>query len=153
MHVLLSIKPRYAKQIFSGSKRYEFRKSFLKCGDGGDNDEAGHRITVHMYLSSPVKKIVGYFTTEEVIEDHPQQLWTRFKGSAGIDEEEFFCYFGDKQRGYAIRIDDVKVLSPKDPWVLFPGFVPPQSFCYIDQQALNLLNESQPSEPTISFPD
>ena len=48
MAILMSIKPEYANKIFSGIKRYEFRKRIPK--------QPYER--VYVYSSSPVKKII-----------------------------------------------------------------------------------------------
>ena len=50
MNVLLSVKPKYANEIISGRKKYEFRKLIFKR----ENIEK-----VYIYSSSPVKKVIG----------------------------------------------------------------------------------------------
>jgi len=125
MNVLLSIKPKYVEEIMNGNKKYEFRKSVFRCREDIE--------LVYVYSTSPVKKIVGVFTIETIIEDHPKNLWDNFKEFSGIEEEEFFNYFGERKKGFAIGIWDVEVFEyPIDPKNSIPGFVPPQSFCYID---------------------
>ena len=127
MNVLLSIKPKYVEEILKGKKKYEFRKVIFRCKEDLE--------MVYIYSSSPVKKIVGAFVIEDIIEDHPEFLWEKFKDFSGInDEREFFNYFGANKIGFAIEIGDLEVFkSPADPRVLIPDFVPPQSFCYIDE--------------------
>lgn len=127
MNVLLSIKTKYAKAILNGTKKYEFWKSAFRCKED--------RELVYMYATSPVKKIVGAFRIENIVEDHPRKLWTKFKEFSGIEEEKFFRYFGGSKKGFAIGIGDVEVFDdPIDPKSYNPGFVPPQSFRYIDEQ-------------------
>ena len=124
MRILLSIKPRYADKILAGSKKYEFRKVIFRHPDV-------HEIVI--YSSSPVKKIVGTFTIQSVVEHHPLALWEHCKESAGIGEEDFFSYFEGRKRGYAIEIGKTDPLeTPVDPKVCDPEFVPPQSFQYVD---------------------
>ena len=126
MNVLLSIKPKYVEEIMNGNKRYEFRKSIFRCREDVE--------LVYVYSTSPVKKIVGVFTVETIIEDHPRNLWEKFKEFSGIGEEEFFSYFGGHKKGFAIGIENVEVFEdPIDPKNSIPGFVPPQSFRYIDE--------------------
>jgi predicted transcriptional regulator len=50
MNVLLSVKPKYANEIISGRKKYEFRKSIFKREDIKK---------MYIYSSSPVKKIIA----------------------------------------------------------------------------------------------
>jgi len=95
MNVLLSIKPKYANQIINGNKKYEFRKSLFKNRDLD---------MVYIYSSSPVKRIVGAFSIKKIIEKHPEQLWSECKDFSGIDEDDFFCYFRGKEKGFAIVI-------------------------------------------------
>ena len=124
MNILLSIKPKYVEEIFEGNKRYEFRKVIFR------NREVSK---VYIYSTSPEKKIVAAFKVGNIIEDHPSRLWQRLKDEAGIEEDEFFRYFEGCDRGFAIEIEDLKRLErPINPKEHIPGFVPPQSFYYLD---------------------
>jgi len=124
MNVLLSIKPMYANAILSGEKEYEFRKVIFK----NRNIEK-----VYIYSSSPVKKIVGVFIVGDIIEDHPKRIWKKCKNKSGIQKEDFFNYFNGCEKGYAIKISDLRIFRvPIDPRTFCPDFVPPQSFCYFD---------------------
>ena len=89
-----------------------------------------------MYSTSPVKKIVGAFTVESIIEDHPEALWQKFKDSSGIEEKEFFAYFGSSRKGFAIKIKEVKAFKPIDPETVISDFSPPQSFCYVKKSKM-----------------
>ena len=123
MDVLLSIKPKFAESIINGRKKYEFRKNAFSKKNIG---------RVYIYSTTPIKKIIGIFKISKIIEDKPSTLWHHLKDEAGISEEEFFDYFKDREIGFAIAIVDVeKFESPLDPKIIFPNFVPPQSFCYI----------------------
>lgn len=124
MNVLLSIRPKYVTEIVNGNKRYEFRKSVFKQRDNVDK--------VYIYASSPVKRIVGAFTIENIIEEHPEALWRLCKDLSGIAEVEFFDYFRNKDKGYAIEIGVLELFDPVNPKDHVPDFVPPQSFSYTD---------------------
>jgi len=127
MNVLLSIKPKYVKEILKGKKKYEFRRSIFRYREEIE--------MVYIYSTSPVKKIVGKFTIEDIIEDHPKNLWESFRDFSGIEGEEFFNYFGATKKGFAIKIGELEVFkNPIDPKLITPSFVPPQSFRYIDEQ-------------------
>lgn len=124
MNVLLSIKPRYVEAILKGNKRYEFRKNIFRNKDVEN---------VYIYATSPVKKLVGFFKVGNILEDHPVCLWDQLKEFSGLNELEFFSYFGGNKRGFAIEIRGVaEFLNPLDPRDFIPSFVPPQSFCYLD---------------------
>ena len=123
MDVLLSIKPKYADAILRGEKKYEFRKTLFKRKDV-------QRILI--YSSSPVKRIVASFEAGEILEEKPKKLWDECSFGAGIEKDEFFKYYANKGKGYAIRINNLqKFEEPIDPKELNSGFVPPQSFCYM----------------------
>jgi predicted transcriptional regulator len=129
MDVLLSIKPKFAEAIIDGRKRYEFRKNKFSKKD----------ITyAYIYATSPIKKIVGIFKINNIIEDSPSALWDELKEQAGVSEDEFFDYFRNKELGFALEIKEVERFeNPLDPKILFPDFVPPQSFCYIKSATEN----------------
>ena len=127
MNVLLSIKPKYVEEIKKGNKKFEFRKSLFSKKYINKVEK------IYIYSSSPVKKIVARFFLSVILEDHPKNLWEQCKDFSGIDEIEYFKYFGKKEKGLAIKISELKFFEkPIDPKLLFHNFVAPQSFCYID---------------------
>ena len=123
MKILLSVKPEYAQKIFNGEKRYEFRRTIFKRG--------GIQ-TVIVYVSHPIRKIVGEFYIEEVISDKLDILWNNTKEHAGISERAYLQYFNGKNIGHAMKIKSVKKYNKpfciKEHW----GLLPPQSFIYIE---------------------
>ncbi|MEI6104660.1 MAG: hypothetical protein WCP70_12020 [Methanothrix sp.] len=59
------------------------------------------------------------------------------KDDAGISEDEFFDYFRNKEIGFAWEITEVERFEiPLDPKIVFPNFIPPQSFCYVNYHGL-----------------
>ncbi len=122
MKVLLSIKPKYVKEITNGSKLYEFRKTIF-------SPQVKY---IYVYESAPTKKIVGKIVIDIVIEDTPKKLWANFKRNSGISKQEFFEYFKDKEKGYAIKIKKyVRYKKPINPYRKKERFVPPQSYLYL----------------------
>lgn len=125
MRVLLSIKPEFAEKIFKGTKKFEFRRSLFK----NPNIK-----TVVVYASSPVQKVIGEFEIDSILNFEPEILWEKTKEHAGISEEYFYEYFGDKQKGFAIKIKKVKryekELSLKEDF----NAKPPQSFMYLENE-------------------
>jgi len=123
MKVLLSIKPIYAKLIFEGTKKFEFRKSIFKNPD---------ITTVVVYASSPMQKVIGEFEIDRILIDRLEDLWEKTKKYAGIEEDYFYEYFAEKEFGYAIKIKSTKKykksLSLKDDFNL----TAPQSFLYLN---------------------
>lgn len=124
MKVLLSIKPEFAERIFDGSKKFEFRKAIFK------NREIK---TVVVYASSPMQKVIGEFEIDSIINDSLAVLWEKTKRFAGIDEDFFYQYFAEREKGYAIKIKNTK--KYKKPLCLREDYnlLPPQSFLYLEK--------------------
>lgn len=122
--ILLSIKPQYADLIFSGKKKYEFRRTIFK--------NRNVKIVV-VYASSPVQKIIGEFQIESILQADLKNLWKQTKKYAGIEEDYFYEYFSNKSDGFAIKIAKTKkykkALCIKEDFNLLP----PQSFAYLSE--------------------
>ena len=101
-HVLLSIKPEYVEKIISQEKKYEFRKRIWK-------DPNVKNVTI--YSSSPIQRIIGFFSIERILRGTPNAIWGHCREGAGITEKRFFNYFRNSRLGYAIRIGDLKVFE------------------------------------------
>ena len=127
MNVLLSIKPKYVEEIRKGTKKYEFRKSLCSKKNRDKLEK------IFIYSSAPVQRIVARFFVEEILEDHPKNLWDKCKDVSGIEQIEFFKYFKDKNSGLAIKITEIKFFrEPIIPEEIIPNFNPPQSFRYVE---------------------
>jgi predicted transcriptional regulator len=121
--VLLSIKPIFMHKIFQGIKQYEFRRSIFKNRDV---------VTVIVYASSPICKVVGEFEIKDILELEKELLWHNTKDYSGITKEYFDSYFRDRNIGYAIKIGKTRLYST--PLELSKDFNvkrPPQSFMYV----------------------
>ena len=94
MNVILSIRPNFCKMIFSGQKKYEYRKRVFKRTD----IDRGY-----VYASKPFCRIVGYFTIDHVIEDTPSNIWANTHKEGGITKEYFDAYFKNCHTAYAIK--------------------------------------------------
>lgn len=123
MKVLLSINPEYVEKIFTGEKKYEYRKSIFK----NKNVEI-----VVIYCTYPVKRIVGEFRIEQIIKDIPENLWNLAPNNTGIEKEKFKKYFGEKEEGYAIKIGNVKRYIYPKKLEEYSIKRAPQSFQYIE---------------------
>ena len=135
--VILSIKPIYAQAIMSGTKKVEFRKKIFKRPVD----------KIFVYSSSPEKKIVGFFTIKEIVENNPKKLWQEFNEVGGIDKIDFFNYYQDSETGFSIKINGVqKFENGIDPTDIFDNFCAPQSFFYLEKiTVLNMENKQLPT--------
>ena len=123
MKVLLSIKPEFVKEIISGKKKYEYRKSIFKRDDIS---------SIVVYATKPYGKIVGEFEIESILMDEPENIWLKTRNYSGITESYFNNYFEGREKWYAIEIRDFKrYKTPLDLQDFDKRLkVPPQSFCY-----------------------
>jgi predicted transcriptional regulator len=121
----LSIKPVYAKAIFDGSKRFEFRRNIFR---------EDIRVVI-VYMSSPVMQVVGEFSVESIITDFVDALWGRTEAHAGIGREAFMDYFAGRDVGHAIKIGKVKRYGQPRNLEATYGVRPPQSFLYLRQSS------------------
>jgi len=118
---LLSIKPVYAEAIFSGKKRFEFRRNIFR-----------HDIRlVIVYMTSPVARVVGEFTVKDIITDDLDALWGRTEAKAGIGRDVFLAYFAGRNVGHAIAIGNARLYEEPLDLEKTYGVRPPQSFVYL----------------------
>jgi predicted transcriptional regulator len=124
--ILMSIRPQYAKKIFDGTKTVELRRVKPKSINKGD--------LIYIYVSTPIKSLMGAFTVSSVTEEPLVALWKNVKDQAGIKHHEFVNYFHGADIGVAIFIKDVWLL-PRPVHLTelkkeMAGFCAPQSFRY-----------------------
>ena len=124
MNVILSIRPTFCKTIFSGQKKYEYRKRVFTRSDVDK---------VYIYATKPICRIVGCFRVEEVIENKKSYMWEKTHKDGGISKEYFAAYFKNSDTAYAIKIGQVvKLDNPIDPKEVIKDFHAPQNFMYVD---------------------
>ncbi|MCL2359696.1 hypothetical protein [Candidatus Bathycorpusculum sp.] len=120
--IVLAIKPKYAKTLYSGEKQFELRRKLP------------HSLINHVYLyeSRPVKKITGCITLKRVVTGSPDKVWQICASTCGLDKPAFETYCGERPKIYALEIAyATKFAVPLDPYTVFPRFVPPQNFHYL----------------------
>lgn len=130
MKVLLSIKPEFVEKIFSGEKKFEYRRSIFK------NPNVD---TVVVYSTMPVGKVVGEFKIQSILNLNVDELWKKTKSKSGLNYSFYKSYFHDKDNGYAIKIESVK--EYEEPLALSEisdNLKAPQSFCYIKDDLLTI---------------
>lgn len=124
---MISIRPKYATLFFNGRKKTELRRvrPHIQKGD-----------IVLIYVSSPVKALMGGFKVRKVIQGSPKYLWSTVGEEAGVTKKEFEDYYSGLSLGFAISFS--KVWQLKQPVYLntlkkrLHHFSPPQSYRYID---------------------
>jgi len=128
MEILLSIKPEYSERIFSGEKKYEFRK------------KPPNKVVkkAYIYESNPSKYIVGWISIKKILSGSPKEIWDKCKNQGGINEKKFFAYCENMNVIHALEIDGTFQFDfPIDPYEINETFKPPQNFYYISDFKLN----------------
>jgi len=121
--VLLSIKPEFAASIFSGDKKFEFRKAIFR------NERVKK---VYVYASRPIGLVIGEFEIDQVISTDPKTLWKKTMNDAGISKDYFDKYFDGRNIAHALKVGTtVRYKEPKTLMEMFNIDRPPQSFMYI----------------------
>lgn len=129
--ILLSVKPKYIKEILLGNKIIELRKrvgrSFLPDTE------------IYLYSSSPVKALVAKAHIKSVEKVDINKISDRkahILQAACITERDFDDYFFGCEFAYLIHLE--KVSPFKKIFILSElktcGFTPPQSFCYVNEK-------------------
>ncbi|HVN48127.1 MAG TPA: ASCH domain-containing protein [Bacteroidota bacterium] len=133
--VLLSIKPKYAEKIFLGQKKIELRRICPKVKEGD---------YIIIYVSSPVKSLVGKIQVKKIISESPQKLWKRVSSEAGITKQIFDQYYEGASLGYGIYVSrPEKLPNPIHLNVLrkkVKGFRPPQNYYYVSSELLTAMS-------------
>lgn len=120
--ILLSIHPRFADQIFSGTKRIEFRKRNVPA----EIDR------VFVYSTSPISTIIGYFDVEMTIDLSPTTLWRKYSSIGGISKDAFDSYYQGHRLGRGLLIGSIRRYSRTIP--LPKQMRAPQSFSYLKEE-------------------
>lgn len=124
MTVLLSIKPEFADKIFDGTKKYEYRKSIFRRTDIKK---------IIVYASSPVKKVIGEFTIEDILSDEVDVIWEETAIFSGISKRFYYTYFENRNKAYAIKIGRVTRYEIARQLSDYSINVAPQSFAYLEE--------------------
>jgi len=123
-NIIISIKPKFCKEIYSGRKILELRKSI------GSEFIPGTRL--YIYASTPTKSINGEAIIDKVCRLSIEEIKKSYLAAACIDEKDFDSYYLGKSVGYVIFLRDIKKYSNELSLqeMLKIGFHAPQSFAY-----------------------
>lgn len=102
-HAMISIRPTYVEGILAGTKTVELRRRFLNLPVGS---------TLWIYSTLPVGAIVAVATLSYIDYDKPERLWRKYSRDVGIQNNHFDAYFDGCQLGVALRLTDVREVTP-----------------------------------------
>lgn len=117
--ILLSIKPEVYERIFSGDKKYEYRKRFPK-------DE----VKAYLYVSKPIQEIKGvlYLGKRVLLENGVSD------NDKNPDMKEYIE--GNKYRMDILRYQETTSIALETIKAYDERFVIPQGFYYIDDKKI-----------------
>jgi predicted transcriptional regulator len=136
--ILFSIRPFYAEKILEGQKTVELRRKFPEFGTVGS--------TALIYSTSPVSAIVGSAKINNVFKLSLSKLWKAHGADACIVKSDFDAYFAGQNYGFAIILGSARQLKNQLPASALEnefGIVPPQSYRYLDEERVALLNDGR----------
>ena len=120
-NMLISIKPEYVKNIFNGSKKYEYRK--IRCKQDIDK--------IIIYSTYPIMKVVGEAKVEKILEDSPDRIWEKTKKYSGINLNFYQKYFKGRSKAIAYKLTNIKKYDSPKELSSYGIKAAPQSFVYI----------------------
>ena len=91
--LLMSIKTKYAKQIFQGIKKYEFRRKSI--GEKNCNKK------IYIYSSKDDKAIIGYIIIDKILSGDINFV---LKNTNSLNNQEIKNYFNNCSKCYALHV-------------------------------------------------
>lgn len=128
---LISIMSYYARQIFAGTKKFEFRKSAIKEQDLGK--------TFYVYSAKDDKAIVGSFVVEKVHKGNLAEILKISGYDKRSDRGEIESYFANSKDCYALQLSQVKKFEKPLPLQQMRAIEPkvqlPQYWAYVSKKS------------------
>lgn len=123
MDIILSVKSKYLKRIYGGTKGIEIRKQVPRKLNPND---------IVWFYESGKGNITGFgrFYGYEVVT--PKEALNKYRSQMGVTDTEFWDYVGDASKIVLIGFTMVAWL---DSWLPLSDFGvkrAPQSYCYVD---------------------
>ncbi len=132
--IVLSLKPRFAEAILTGTKTVELRRTTPKI-------EVPTRAL--LYATTPVRALLGTCIITSVTSAHLTDLWGEYGSRAEVSYHEFKRYFEGVKVGTALALARQRPFTRKVPLQDLRaepiGFRPPQSFAYVDTKTAHRL--------------
>ena len=125
--LLMSIKTKYANQIFSGTKEYEFRRKSI--------GEKNICKKIYIYSSEEEKAIIGYIIVDKIINGNLEKIQSLTNSSNNKSME---IYFNGCDECYALHISKyhkfIKPIVLEELKSQYKKFVVPQYYRYIREE-------------------
>jgi adenylate kinase len=139
--VLISIHSEHVANILNGRKVFEYRKIIPQ-------HEVSHLV---FYCTAPVMKIVAVAEVVGCVVGSPTRVWNVTSFGAGISRRFFREYFSGQQSACAFSLGKVyEIGEPLDLLSLTGIKSPPQSFCYLDDNDMEIVLEKRLPMPSVA---
>ena len=125
--ILMSIKPEYVDKIFSGEKKYEYRKRL--CKEKID--------TIIVYSSSPIQKVVGELKIKQVLYNKKSIIWDKTNRYGGITKTKYDKYYENCSYAVAYEIEKSILYDKQKDLKDFNVKKAPQSYVYITNKGVD----------------
>lgn len=128
--LLLSVRPRFAHGLLSGTKTAEIRRRFPEVPAG---------MTVLIYSSSPEKAILGTMRARRVVRSNADDIWRDYAKVIGIERTELLDYLEGASKCSVLELDSPDLWSRPVQLTELRGALniePPQSFRYLTGRQL-----------------
>lgn len=129
---LFSIHPQFSNKILLGLKRFEYRRLKAKV----------FLPRMIIYATSPISTIVGEVAVDKVIGNYPSEIWRLTQEYSGLTQEDFGEYFKGKKLAYAYCLSNPKSYSTYVDLKEIGIAAPPQSFVYISQKQISIIEKA-----------
>lgn len=138
---LISIHPEHVSSIISGEKVFEYRKVLPKRDIS----------FLVLYCTAPVKKITAVVEVVGRLVDSLVDVWNITSHGSGISHSFYLDYYSGKQNASAFVLGNVyQMESPMDLSDLPSQKTSPQSFCYLNDEDMEIISKRKSSSPTIA---
>jgi len=120
--ILMSIKPKYVRDIILGKKKYEYRTVKPKVDDVDK---------IIIYETSPTKKVTVEVQVLDILCGTREEIWNITKDYSGINKEFYDDYFKNTETCCAYKLGKVTVYKHPKKLEDFGIKYAPQSFIYL----------------------
>ncbi len=137
--VLISIYYEHLAKILSGDKVFEYRKVM-------PSQSVSHLV---FYCTQPVKKVVAVADVAGRLDGPPSRIWSDTGYGAGITRKYYRDYFTGRKSASCFALGNVYELAEAfELAALSSCKVPPQSFCYLNDDDTEKIFNKLPDVPT-----
>ena len=120
--ILISIHPEHVKNILSGLKKYEYRKTIAR-------QEVSSML---IYETSPTMKVVAEVEIDSVLTYPPEVLWKLTQDDSCISKGFFDSYFKERRFAHAYKLGKIKIFNKPKTLSEYGIKSAPQSFIYLE---------------------